>query len=190
MVWAFDAKRGALHRKDCDGNGSTREDERGPARIWLDSVSDDIKEKGLMSVRTLNTSMNPTVVAMCIDCNASNLWIAIDQCLPLLRPWLVSSSGVADCLSYSPILPCFLRRPHSTPLLSYLSYTHLSTVGLAALFFFSLVCPHLAFFSLFILITWPYHFSHVSVPDRFETYPTWEGHRYRIRLYVLRCRSP
>ena len=50
--------------------------------------------------------------------------------------------------SSSSMLPCLLRCPLSAPPLSYLSYTHLSTVGLAALFFFSLVCPHLAFFSL------------------------------------------
>ena len=48
----------------------------------------------------------------------------------------------------------------------YLSYTHLSILGLTAvtaLFFFSLVCPHLAFFftksSSFIVLTWPYHIS-------------------------------
>ena len=41
----------------------------------------------------------------------------------LPHPWLVPSSGVA-CI---------------------ISYTHLSILGLASLFFFSLVCPHLAF---------------------------------------------
>ena len=50
-------------------------------------------------------------------------------------------------LASSSILPCLLRCPLSTLPVSYLSYTHLSILGLAALFFFSLVCLHLAFFS-------------------------------------------
>ena len=51
--------------------------------------------------------------------------------------WLASSS----------ILPCLLHCPLSTPPLSYLSYIHICIICLAALFFFSLVSPHLAFFS-------------------------------------------
>ena len=51
--------------------------------------------------------------------------------------------------------------------LSNLSYTHLSILGLAALFFFSLLCQHpnilLTMWSSFILLTWPYHFSCFSV---------------------------
>ena len=46
------------------------------------------------------------------------------------------------------ILPCLLHCPLSTLPVSYLSYTHLSILGLAALLSFSLVCPHLAFFSI------------------------------------------
>ena len=49
---------------------------------------------------------------------------------------------------YSSVLPCLLRCPLSTPPLSYLSYVHLSILGLASLLFFPLVCPHLPFFSL------------------------------------------
>ena len=59
----------------------------------------------------------------------------------------VPSSGVTGIFTSS-MLPCLLRCPLSTPPVSYLSYTHLSILGLAALFFFSLVCPHPAFFSL------------------------------------------
>ena len=48
MVWACDAKRGTLCRKEGDGNESTGEkEERRPKRRWLDKVKDDIKEKGL-----------------------------------------------------------------------------------------------------------------------------------------------
>ena len=47
MVWTYD-KRGALRRKEGDGNESTREKKRErPRRRWLDKVKDDIKEKGL-----------------------------------------------------------------------------------------------------------------------------------------------
>ena len=46
------------------------------------------------------------------------------------------------------MLPCVLSCYLSDPLLSCPSYIHLSILGLSALFFFSLVCPHLAFFSL------------------------------------------
>ena len=65
----------------------------------------------------------------------------------LLRPWLVTSFGIS-AIADDPISPCcpvccVLFQP-----LSSLSYTHLSILGLASLFFFSLVCPHLAFFSL------------------------------------------
>ena len=49
--------------------------------------------------------------------------------------------------SYSSMLPCLLCCPISALPLSYLSYTHLSTLCLAS-FFFSLECPHLALFSL------------------------------------------
>ena len=45
------------------------------------------------------------------------------------------------------MLPCLLYCPLSAPPLVYLSYKHLFTLGLANLLF-SLVCPHLAFFSL------------------------------------------
>ena len=44
LTWC--EKRGALRRKERDGNGSTREkEERRPKRRWLDRVRDDIKEK-------------------------------------------------------------------------------------------------------------------------------------------------
>ena len=48
MGWACDEKRGTLHRKESDGNESTREkEERRPKRRWLDKVKDDIIENGL-----------------------------------------------------------------------------------------------------------------------------------------------
>ena len=48
MVWACDAKRGTLRRKDGDGNEVQGRRKRGrPKRRWLDKVKDDIKEKGL-----------------------------------------------------------------------------------------------------------------------------------------------
>ena len=58
----------------------------------------------------------------------------------LLRPWLVPSSGVtgiADDRIYQccPVCCVVLFLPYL--------FTHLLTLGLAALFFFSLVCPHL-----------------------------------------------
>ena len=43
MVRACDAKRGALCRMEGSGKGSAREKED----RWLDTVRDDIKEKGL-----------------------------------------------------------------------------------------------------------------------------------------------
>ena len=52
------------------------------------------------------------------------------------------------------MLPCLLCCPFSALPLSYLSYTHLSTLCLAS-FFFSLECPHLALFSL--LAGHPFH---------------------------------
>ena len=57
--------------------------------------------------------------------------------------WLASSS----------ILPCLWHCPLSAPPLSYLSYMYLSILGLAALFFFSPVCSHLALFSLCVLLS-------------------------------------
>ena len=72
--------------------------------------------------------------------------------------WKESSSSSLACpiiwsrryswLASFSILPYLLRCPLSTLPVSYLSYTHLSILGLAALFFFSLVCLHLALFSL------------------------------------------
>ena len=49
MVWACDAKRGTLRRKEGDGNESIQgRRKRGiPKRRWLDKVKDGIKEKGL-----------------------------------------------------------------------------------------------------------------------------------------------
>ena len=49
MVWACDAKRGTIRRKEGDGNESTGEKEERNTfkRRWLDKVKDDIKEKGL-----------------------------------------------------------------------------------------------------------------------------------------------
>ena len=41
VVWACDAKRGTLRRKDGDGKRGI------PKRRWLDKVKDDIKEEGL-----------------------------------------------------------------------------------------------------------------------------------------------
>ncbi len=67
--------------------------------------------------------------------------------------WLASSS----------ILPCLLRCPLSTLPVSYLSYTHLYILCLAALFFFSLVCPHLAFFSLCAPLSFSSHGRTTSV---------------------------
>ena len=43
VVWACDAKRRTLRRKEGDGNGSTRKkEELRPKRRWLDKVKDDI----------------------------------------------------------------------------------------------------------------------------------------------------
>ena len=66
------------------------------------------------------------------------------------------------------MLPCLLCCPLSDQLLSCFSYMHLSILGLAVLFFFSLVHPHrssilLTMCSSFILLTWPYHFSRFSI---------------------------
>ena len=48
MVWTCDAKRGALCRKEGDGNGSIRNGKRGrPKRRCLDTKRGDIKENGL-----------------------------------------------------------------------------------------------------------------------------------------------
>ena len=74
---------------------------------------------------------------------------------PISLSSISSSSSSLACpviwsrryVASSSILPCLLRCPLSTMPVSYLSYTHLSTLGLASLFFFSLVCLHLAFFS-------------------------------------------
>ena len=46
MVLECDEKRGALRRKEGDGNESTGKIGR-PKRRWLDKVKNDIKEKGL-----------------------------------------------------------------------------------------------------------------------------------------------
>ena len=79
----------------------------------------------------------------------------------------VSSSSLAcvgiwgprySCLSSSSMLPCLLC-PLSAPPVSYLSHKHLSNLGLASLFFFSLACPHIGLLSS----SWPYHFSRFSV---------------------------
>ena len=44
MSWECDEKKGALRRKEGDGNESTSEkEERRPRRRWLDRVRDDIK---------------------------------------------------------------------------------------------------------------------------------------------------
>ena len=45
MVWACHEKRGALRRKEGDGNESAGEGR--PKRRWLGNVKVDIKEKGL-----------------------------------------------------------------------------------------------------------------------------------------------
>ena len=49
VVWACDAKRGTLRRKEGDGNESIQgRRKRGiPKSRWLDKVKDDIKEKGM-----------------------------------------------------------------------------------------------------------------------------------------------
>ena len=48
VVWACHENRGALRRKEGDGNESTREkEERKPKRRWLDKVKNDNKEKVL-----------------------------------------------------------------------------------------------------------------------------------------------
>ena len=72
--------------------------------------------------------------------------------LNLLHPWRVTSSGVAG-IADDLLRPCFLSvvLSHFSPALSYLSHTQLSILHLAALFFFSLVCRHLAFFFLILI---------------------------------------
>ena len=67
-----------------------------------------------------------------------------------LLPWLfpVIWGRRYSWLASSPSQPCLLCCPLSAPPLSYLSYMHLSISGLDTLIFFSLVCPHLTFFSL------------------------------------------
>ena len=67
--------------------------------------------------------------------------------------WLASSS----------ILPCLLCCPLSATPQAYLSYTHLSILCLAALFFFSSSSILLTMCSCFILLTWTYHFSRFIV---------------------------
>ena len=48
MLWACDEKRGTLHRKEGNGNESTRKKKIGRSKSrLLDKVRDDIKEKGL-----------------------------------------------------------------------------------------------------------------------------------------------
>ena len=67
MVWACDEKRGALRRKEGDGNESTREKEEMKA-YWLDRMRDDIKENGLSGEeeydratwRRMSSCMDPT----------------------------------------------------------------------------------------------------------------------------------
>ena len=68
----------------------------------------------------------------------------------LLLPWLVPYiwGRRYSWWWYSSMLPCLLSCPLSDPSLSCLSCMRLSIIGLAALLFFSLVFPHLAFFSL------------------------------------------
>ena len=65
------------------------------------------------------------------------------------------------------MLSCLLRCPLSALPLTCLSYTHLSILGLAALFFFfpgmSTSSILLTMCSSFILLTWPYHLSRFSV---------------------------
>ena len=87
--------------------------------------------------------------------------------------WHSSSSSSLACpviwgrwyswLASFSILPCLLRCPLSTLPVSYLSYTHISNLGLAALFFFSLVCLHLAFFSLCAPLSFSSHGRTTSV---------------------------
>ena len=60
----------------------------------------------------------------------------------LLCPWLVPSSSIMFCLLSCPL-----------SVLCHLSFRHLSTLGLVALFVCSLVCPHLAFFSLSVSLS-------------------------------------
>ena len=90
----------------------------------------------------------------------------------LLFAWSSSSSMACPDIwgrryswwRYSSMLPCLLSCPLSDPHLSCLSCMRLSILGLAALAFFSLVCPHLAFFSLCAPLSfWPYHLSRFSV---------------------------
>ena len=51
MVWACDEKRGALRRKQGNGNVSRilqgRRKKGRPKKRWLNKVKDDVKEKGL-----------------------------------------------------------------------------------------------------------------------------------------------
>ena len=68
-----------------------------------------------------------------------------------------------DSLVYFFMLPCLLCGPLSAPPLSYRSYVHLSILSFAALFFFSLVCPHLTFFSLCALLSFSLHGRTTSV---------------------------
>ena len=61
--------------------------------------------------------------------------------------------------------PCLLSCPLSDPPLSCLSCMHLSILGLTLLLFpgISTYSIILTMCSSFILLTWPYHFSHCSV---------------------------
>ena len=82
----------------------------------------------------------------------------------ILLPWLVPSSGVAG-IADDRIPSCcrLLYCPLSDPPVSCLSCTRLSILGLAALFLFSLVCPHLAFFSLCAPLSFSSHGRTTSV---------------------------
>ena len=61
------------------------------------------------------------------------------------------------------ILPCSQRRPTSSQQSSCLCYMHLFIVGLVPIFFFSLVCPHPAFFSLHASLSFSSHGRTTSV---------------------------
>ena len=93
------------------------------------------------------------------------------RCTVSIRFYQSSSSSLAcpviwgrrfSWWSYSSMLPCLSCCPLSAPLLSCLSCMHLSILGLAVLFFFSPVSPHLTFFSLCAPLSFSSHGHHFS----------------------------
>ena len=62
MVWAYDANRGTLRRKEGDVMKVKRRRNRGRLkRRWLDKVEDDIKEKGLSDGGVCHRTSRPHI---------------------------------------------------------------------------------------------------------------------------------